>query len=187
MLEIDGKILSLEILKQPFACNVKVCKGACCVHGDSGAPLTEEEKILLQEDYQQIKPFLNKEGTGAIEKNGLFYLDEDKDWVTTLVNGKQCAYSIQENGITVCAIEKAYFQRKTTFRKPVSCHLYPVRTKQYKDFEAINYDEWDICKPALKHGKEKGIMVYCFVKEALERKFGQDWVEKLNIAAKELG
>lgn len=186
MLQIEDKILSLDIIKDKFVCDVSKCKGACCVHGDSGAPLEENEIELLDKEYQKIKPYLRKEAVEEIEKKGMHYVDEENDTVTMLVNKEECAYAIFENGIARCGIEKAYFDGATTFRKPISCHLYPIRTKKYRSFEGMNYDRWDICKDAITKGEKENVPVYIFVKDALIRKYGKEFYEELTIAAKEL-
>ena len=186
MLQIDNKILSLDILEKKFVCDVEKCKGACCVHGDSGAPLEENEVTILEEEYKNIKPYLRKEGVAAIEKEGIWVIDSDNDKVTPLVNNNECAYVIFEGGIAKCGIEKAFAEGATFFQKPVSCHLYPVRTKKYKEFEGMNYDTWDICKPATKLGKKLDVPVYKFVKDALIRKYGKEWYQKLKIAVDEM-
>ncbi|MFW5657112.1 MAG: DUF3109 family protein [Bacteroidota bacterium] len=186
MLQIDNKILSLDIIEKKFVCDVERCKGACCVHGDSGAPLEDNEVTILEEEYRNIKPFLRKEGVEAIENQGIWVVDSDNDKVTPLVNNNECAYVVFDNGIAKCGIEKAYTEGATYFQKPVSCHLYPIRTKKHKEFEGMNYDTWDICKPALKLGERLNVPVYVFVKDALIRKYGKDWYQKLKIAVNEI-
>ena len=126
------------------------------------------------------------EGINAVEQQGHWVIDIENDTVTPLINNKECAFVILEDGIAKCSIEKAYFDGKTSFRKPVSCHLYPIRTKKYRDFEAVNYDEWTICKPALKYGEEQGVYVYQFAQDSLIRKYGEDWYKELQIAAETL-
>ena len=155
MLQIDDKIVSLDILEKHFVCNLEKCKGYCCVHGASGAPFDKGESEILKKEYSNIKPFLSSEGIAAIEKDGISVVDSDGDEVTPLINGKECAFSIFEKGIAKCGIEKAFLAGKTTFRKPVSCHLYPIRIKHYSGFYALNYDQWDLCDPARILGDEK--------------------------------
>lgn len=185
MLQIKDTLISLDIFDQKFKCNLNKCKGACCLHGDSGAPLEEEEKKILKKIFKKIKPYLSENSLKSFKKEGLFYKDKEGDWVTTLVDGKQCAYSIEENGIYLCAIEKAYFDKKIEFQKPISCHLYPVRIKKYTEFTAINYDDWDICKSAKLQGSEEDVSLYQFLKEPLIRKFGKEWYKELDMAAQE--
>ena len=125
MLQIGNTLISLDIIEQKFKCNLNICKGACCLHGDSGAPLEENEKEILRNVFSKIKSYLPKKNFHVLKKSGLYYKDKEGDWVTTLVDGKQCAYSFLENGIYLCAIEKAYLDKKIGFKKPLSCHLYP--------------------------------------------------------------
>jgi len=186
MLQIDDKIVSLDLFTSKFACNLKKCRGACCVHGDSGAPLEAEETEILNQIYPEVKPFMRKEGIEAIEKQGTSVIDADMDHVTPLVNNKECAYVIFEQGIAKCAIEKAYENKAVTFRKPISCHLYPIRLTKYSKFEAVNYHRWDICNPAIKQGEAENIPIYIYLKEPLIRKYGQKWYDELKVAAPEI-
>lgn len=185
MIEIEGKIISTDLFDRRFVCDLTACKGACCVSGDSGAPLTSDEAEAMPEVYKSIKEFLSPEGVDAIDKQGTVVWDSrDNEPVTPLVEGKQCAYTIFEpDGTAACGIEKAWKAGKTDFRKPVSCHLYPVRIKKYPDFEALNYDEWDICDPACTLGAALSVPVYVFVKDALIRRYGGGWYDQLKIAA----
>ena len=186
MLQIDKAILSLDILDKKFACDLKKCKGACCVFGDSGAPLEENEVELLEELFLKIKPFLREEGIAAIEKQGTSVVDSDGDKVTPLINNEECAYVVFEKGIAKCAIEKAFFSNEIAFRKPISCHLYPIRVTKYSEFEALNYHKWKICKPAIALGEKEDTPLYIYLKEPLTRKFGKEWYEQLRIAANEV-
>lgn len=186
MLQIGNAILSFDILNTRFACDLKKCKGACCVHGDSGAPLEDEEVDILKTLFPKIRDFMRPEGIEAIETQGTSVIDSDGDNVTPLVNGNECAYVVFEEGIAKCAIEKAYFSKEITFRKPISCHLYPIRITKYSTFEALNYHKWDICKPALKLGSNLDTPLYIYVEESLTRKYGKDWYEQLRIAGNEL-
>ena len=186
MLQIDDKIISLDILEKHFVCNLEKCKGNCCVHGASGAPLDKGEAETIRRELENIKPFLSEAGIKAIEKEGIPVIDSDGDEVTPLINGKECAFAIFEKGIAGCGIEKAFHAGKTTFRKPVSCHLYPIRVKRYADFYALNYDQWDLCEPARKLGDEKKVTILDFVEQALVRKFGENFHRELRIASREL-
>ena len=179
-MKIVGQTLVSENLKDTyFACNLSACHGNCCVEGDAGAPLEEAEISVLEDCIDEIKPFMDADGLKVIEKYGVFDYDADGDYVTPLVNDRQCAFVYKENGINFCAIEKAYLQGKTKFQKPVSCHLYPVRISQYNDFDAVNYHEWHICKPALLNGKKNNIPLYVFLKDSLMRKYGEAWYNDL--------
>ena len=140
----------------------------------------------MEEILPKVKPFLRKEGIEAIEEQGPYVIDMDDDFVTPLVNGNECAYVVFENGIAKCGIEKAYHAGAIKFKKPISCHLYPVRLKKYSDFTAVNYDKWEICEPARKLGEKEQLPVYKFLHESLTRRFGEDWMRHLKIAAETL-
>lgn len=168
-----------------FVCNLSACKGACCIDGEAGAPLEESELSILESIYPSVKPYLRPEGLTAIEAQGVYIKGVDGDWETPLIDGADCAYVIFDNkGVALCAIEKAYNEGKIDWKKPISCHLYPVRVKQYSDFSAVNYHRWYICDNACSLGKELTVPVYKFVKEALIRKFGNQWYEELEEVAK---
>lgn len=150
------------------------------MHGDAGAPLEKEESLFLKQNLEKIKPYLRKEGIQAIEKSGTSVIDIEGDEVTTLVEEAECAYAIfAPNGIASCGIEKAFENGAIDFRKPISCHLYPVRINKVGKMEAINYSKWNICDPACKLGELKGVKVYRFLKDALIRKYGADYFETL--------
>jgi hypothetical protein len=186
MFQLQKTIVSEEILEKDFVCNLAACKGACCVDGDAGAPLTLEETQILADIYPKVKPFLRKEGIAAIEAQGTHVIGTDGELETTLINGKDCAYVIFDNKTALCGIEQAYNQGEVSWKKPVSCHLYPVRVKEYSDFSAVNYHKWHICSDACALGAELQVPVYKFVKEALVRKFGIDWYEELEKVAEDL-
>lgn len=183
MLEIGRTIVSLDILEKKFLCDIQRCKGACCIEGDSGAPVTKDEAKAIQETYPEFEPYLAESHKEEIRKQGFSVIDLDGDWVTPLVNNRQCAYSFEENGILKCAIEKAFLEGKIQFRKPVSCHLYPIRITEYKRFDAVNYQEIDICKPGRECGLKEQLPLYVFLKEPLIRKYGEEWYEQLKFAA----
>lgn len=184
MLQIDNTILSLDIIEKKFLCDLDKCKGACCVLGDSGAPLKSDEAQLLEVIFPSLKPYLRSEGIEAVEKQGAYVIDSDGDMVTPLVNNKECAYAIFENGIAKCGIEKAFLDNRIDFQKPVSCHLYPIRVTKYSSFEALNYHQWDVCQPARKLGVKKELPVFIFLKQPLIREYGAEWYKQLELAAK---
>ena len=184
MIQVQDKIISLDIFQKHFVCDLNACKGACCVEGDSGAPLLEEEKSILEDSYEKIKPYMRKKGVIEIDKNGVALYDHDGDLTTPLVNNRECAFAVFEKGITKCSIEKAYLDGKIDFKKPISCHLFPIRIKSYSDFDAVNYEKIAVCKSACKHGQKLEIPIYLFLKEALIRKYGEDWYKELLEAAK---
>lgn len=186
MFQLHKTIVSEEILEKEFVCNLSACKGACCVDGDAGAPLDEEETRILAEIYPKIKPFLRPEGIKAIEEQGTHVVSDFGELETTLIDGKDCAYVIFDRKTALCGIEQAYNQGLVDWKKPVSCHLYPIRVKEYSDFSAVNYHKWHICDDACSLGKELEVPVYKFVKEALVRKFGQQWFEDLEKVAQDL-
>lgn len=185
MFQLGKTIVSEEILEEDFVCNLSACHGACCVDGDAGAPLDEDETKILEEIYPAVKPFLRQEGIDAIESQGTWVTGHDGDFETPLINGRDCAYVIYDGKTALCGIEQAYNQKIISWKKPVSCHLYPIRIKAFSDFSAVNYHKWYICSDACTLGKELQVPVYKFVKEALIRKFGESWYEELEKVAKE--
>jgi hypothetical protein len=186
MLEIGNTLVSLDLITSNFTCDLAACHGACCVTGDSGAPLEPFEVTKLEEIFPAIRPYLREESVRTIEEMGTSVTDIEMDTVTPLNDGKECAYTLFEDGIARCAIEKAFIEGVVDFRKPVSCFLYPIRIKKYKRFDAINYDRWEICNPATRLGNELQMPVYRFVKEALTRHYGNEWFNLLDIAARNL-
>ncbi|RIA10923.1 uncharacterized protein DUF3109 [Flavobacteriaceae bacterium MAR_2010_72] len=184
MFQLGKTIVSEDIIEKDFVCNLSACKGACCIDGEAGAPLEPSETQILKEIYPKIKPFLRKEGISAIEKQGPFITTELGEFETPLIDGADCAYVIfDRKGTALCAIEEAYNQGEVNWKKPVSCHLYPVRVKDYSEFSAVNYHKWEICDDACTLGKELQVPVYKFVKQALIRKFGEDWYMELEKVA----
>lgn len=179
MIQIGRTLISEELFTEAFQCDLEACKGACCVEGDAGAPLELEEADLLEQEYAAIAPYLIEEGRKAIEMQGRSVIDDDGDLGTPLVNGGACAYAVFENGKALCGIEQAWKAGATAFRKPVSCHLYPVRIQSYQSFDAVNYHRWNICSPACALGKALQQPVFVFLKEALIRRFGTEWYAEL--------
>ncbi|NUY81509.1 DUF3109 family protein [Flavobacterium sp. MAH-1] len=186
MFQLGKTIVSEAILENEFVCNLSSCHGACCVGGDAGAPLLEDETRIMDEIYDKVKPFLRPEGIAAIEEQGKWIIGTDGTLETPLIDNKDCAYVIFDGKTALCGIEQAYNQGLIDWKKPVSCHLYPIRVKDFSEFAAVNYDEWDICDPACALGKELEVPVYKFVKEALIRRFGEDWYMELEKVASEL-
>jgi hypothetical protein len=185
MLVIDNTLITDEVLEKHFVCDLNACKGACCVKGDYGAPLEDDELEQLDKVYSKVKPYMTPAGIEAVEKQGKYLLYEQKEWVTPLIKGKECAYTFfDEAGVAKCAIEKAYYEGKVKWKKPISCHLYPIRiTKQKNGLEALNYDKWSICKAACKLGDSLKVPVYKFLKDSLTRKYGKEWYKQLEVAA----
>lgn len=185
MIAIDNTLISEDLLEKKFVCDLNACKGECCVAGESGAPLDKEELPILESVLEAVKPYMLKKGIKAIEKHGAYVLDGDGDYTTTLVSaGAECAFVFfDETNIAKCAIEQAYRDGKISWQKPISCHLYPVRITPYKNYEAVNYHKWDVCKPACECGKKLDVPVYKFLKEPLIRKYGKEWFKQLEESA----
>ncbi len=185
MIRIGDSLISEDVLEKFFVCNLEKCKGACCVEGDLGAPLEETELGILKEIYPAVEPYLSVEGRKAIEEQGLYIQDFEGDYSTPTIGGKECAYAVYDDrGYLKCGIERAFEDGKTGFKKPLSCHLYPIRIKQNHFNTAVNYDSWHICNPACILGQELNVPVYQFLKEALIRKFGEKWYMELEAAAR---
>jgi len=183
MFEIDKTLVSLDVITSNFNCNLKACKGACCITGDSGAPLEPAEAKTLDRIFPALRPYLSEKSVRTIEEKGASVIDVENDLVTPLNEGKECAYTVFENDIARCAIEKAFHNGVIQFRKPVSCYLYPIRIKRYTLYDAVNYDRWEICQSAMKLGDKRQMPVYCFVRDALIAKYGGEWFKKLEEAA----
>jgi hypothetical protein len=187
LIEIQDKIVSTQIFERQFVCDLTACKGACCIEGDGGAPLTKDEVQIIEENLPQILPFMRPEGIAAVEAFGVAYEDEDFEPATTLVDGKECAFVYFDQSNTAkCAIEKAQREGKIDFIKPLSCHLYPIRTKQFNDYLALNYEKWDICEPACACGEKLDVPVFRFLKEPLIRAFGSEFYQELEVVSREL-
>lgn len=181
MIEVGKTLVHEDIASKHFICNLNQCKGACCIEGDSGAPLQQNELGILDEIYPQVKPYMTEKGIEAVESNGTYVKDFEGDYTTPCVDqNKECAYVTWENGITKCAIEKAYEDGKIGWKKPISCHLYPIRVTPYPEFEVLHYDRWHICHSACSLGAELKVPVYQFLKEPLIRKYGQEWFDELH-------
>lgn len=187
MFQIGNTLVSEDLIKKDFACNLTACKGECCVAGEAGAPLEKEEIHILKEIYPDIKPFLREEGIRALEKQGTHVENEFGELETPLVDGGECAYVVfDKKGTALCGLEAAYRAGKTTWKKPISCELYPVRVQEYSSFSAVNYHHWPICDDACDLGKQLQIPVYKFTREALIKKFGESWYLELEKVAGDL-
>lgn len=185
MIQIGKTIVSEDIIENEFVCNLSACKGQCCIDGDAGAPLEEKELQIMRDIYPKVKPFLRKEGIAEIEKQGVYTTNKNGEHETTLINGADCAYVIYDDKkVALCGIEEAYNQGEIDWKKPVSCHLYPIRVQDYSEFSAVNYNRWSICDDACSLGKELEVPTYKFLKQALIRKFGEDWYTELELTAK---
>ena len=186
MIQIGDKIISKDLFDQCFICHLEKCKGNCCVFGDSGAPLEKEEAELLFKHLDSIKPFMRAEGLREVNEQGSWVVDRDGDQVTPLVGREECAYVVFEEGIARCAIERAFEEKSIRFQKPVSCHLYPIRVNRLKGATALNYHQWSICEPARILGRQKGLPVFRFLKEAITRVYGASFYGELEIVCREL-
>lgn len=188
MFQIGDTIIASDIIEENFLCDLFACKGECCVEGDSGAPLEDDEVRIIEELLPQVWDDLSPKAQALIKEQGVAYKDSDGEMVTSIVNGKDCVFTYyDEKGICKCAIEKAYKEGRVDFYKPISCHLYPIRLQRYKEFVAVNYHRWRVCKPAVLLGNKNGLKIYQFLKEPLIRRFGEDWYNELTIIAEEYG
>jgi len=186
MLRIGDTIFSLDIITKKFSCDLQHCKGVCCRYGDSGAPLTDDEVIILDDIYPAVKSFLRPDGISAIIEQGTNTIDIENDKVTPLIDNLDCAYSVFEGEILMCGIEKAWTEGKISFRKPLSCHLFPLRIKQFSGFTAVNYQELSICSGGRETGNRDGIYLYEFLKEPMIRAFGEEKYNELSVAARHI-
>lgn len=187
MIQIQDVIVSLDIFREKFLCDLDACKGECCVEGDAGAPVELDEVARLEEVLPVVWDDLSPAAREVIDRQGVVYPDRDGELVTSIVNGKDCVFTCyDERGCCCCAIEKAYREGKTNFYKPISCHLYPIRVRHYGPYKALNYHRWSVCRAAVLLGEKEDVPVYKFLKEPLTRKFGEAWYAELETAADEL-
>lgn len=183
MLQIQNALVSLDVIEKFFVCNLDKCLGECCIEGDAGAPITEQEYAKLKEILPEVYADLLPAARQRIDEAGVAYVDEEGDLVTQIVEGRNCVFTCYgEGGMCMCAIEKAYREGRIDFYKPISCHLYPLRLTDYPSFTAVNYHSWKICKAAEVLGRAKGVRVYQFLKEPLIRRFGKEWYDELVLA-----
>lgn len=187
MVQIGNVIVSFDVLKQKFYCDLEECKGQCCVEGDSGAPITQEEKAKLDEVLPTVWNELSAKAKEVINRQGTSFVDCEGDLVTSIVNGKDCVFTCYDDkGCCYCVIEKAFREGKTDFYKPISCHLYPIRISRIGSYDAANYNKWDVCKAAILKGQKEDISIYQFLKEPLIRKYGSEWYRELEQTVAEL-
>ncbi|MDR1793630.1 MAG: DUF3109 family protein [Bacteroidales bacterium] len=179
LIAVANTLIDKDIFEKYFCCPLDCCCGACCVEGDAGAPLTEEEISVIEDNMEFILPYLPPHSQQILQKKGVFEYDATGNLVTTLVDNKECAFVFFENNIAKCAIEKAFFSQKITFPKPISCHLYPIRIIDHQYYFALNYDKWKVCKGAEERGKELKMSVFIFLQEPLKRRFGATWLEEV--------
>ena len=186
MIEILNTLVSLDLFKEFFCCDLDKCHGLCCVEGDAGAPVTPDEVEMLEEAYEKLHEDLPLQAQQQIEKEGVVYPDKEGELVTQIINGKDCVFAKHEGACALCAIDSAYRNGKFHWQKPLSCALYPVRLSTVGGLTAVNVHKWDVCQPARKLGAALHLPVYQFLKEPLIRRFGQAWWDECDIAAREL-
>ncbi len=188
IIQIGDYLVSSELITEFFACDYEVCKGACCVEGDSGAPLEEAELEEIERNYDIFSPLMSQAGRDAVTRSGFFEVDEDGSLVTPLVSaGAECAYTCFEGGKCLCAMERKWFEGEGTFRKPASCHLYPIRVSDLGNGKrAVNLHRWDICKCAFEKGRRENIRVYEFLDEPIRLYFGSEFHTALKLCAERL-
>ena len=180
MVQIDDTLISLDLFEKKFVCDLDACKGICCVEGESGAPLEDEEAKILDQIYPLIKPYLLPKAIEEIEAQGKWVIDWEDDKVTPIINGDECVYTcFDSNGMCKCAIEQAYNDGVVTFKKPISCHLYPIRVNKVNGMDALNYHKWKICHAAVVLGRKANVSVYQFLKEPIIRKYGEEFFEQM--------
>lgn len=183
MLQIQNTLVSLDLAEQFFCCDLDSCRGECCIEGDAGAPITDDERREIERILPEIIDDMIPAGRREVEENGVAYVDEEGDLVTTIVDGRNCAFTCYgPDGLCLCAIEKACREGRIDFLKPSSCHLYPLRLTEYPTFTAVNYHRWKICRPAEALGRRLGIRLYQFLREPLIKRFGQEWYDELVLA-----
>ena len=187
IIQVGNVLLSPDILTEMFCCDLNTCHGICCVEGDAGAPVTLDEIAEIENVLDTVWPDLSASAQAVIDRQGVAYTDRDGDLVTSIVSGKDCVFTCHEGGCCLCALEKAYRAGRTTYCKPISCALYPIREKQLSaGYVGLNYNRWDVCRDAVALGQKIGLRVYQFLKEPLIRRFGEAWYEELTLTAEEL-
>lgn len=186
MIKVDNCLISEDVIEKSFACNVLACKGVCCIEGDAGAPLEEEEVRVIESQLKHIKEEMDESGLATLADKGCVEKDPfDQMLVTTCKPNKECVFVVRKNGVLNCAIEIANAKKNFDFPKPISCHLYPIRIDKYSEYYALNYHRWSICADACTKGDKEDIRVYQFAKPALERKFGEQWYRDLEKSVRE--
>lgn len=180
MLQIQNTIVTLDLAEEFFCCDLEKCLGACCIEGDAGAPVTIDEVAKIEEALPVVEPEMLPRAVDEVRQNGVAYVDQEGDLVTTILDGRNCAFTCYApGGICLCALEKAFREGKTGFKKPASCSLYPLRLTTYPTFTAVNYHRWKICRDAVANGRKKGIRLYQFLRGPLTERFGKEWYDEL--------
>ncbi|MBP8758168.1 MAG: DUF3109 family protein [Prevotella sp.] len=187
IIQVGNVLVSPDIFTEKFCCDLDKCKGQCCVEGDAGAPVTLDEIGGIEDSLDTVWTDMSASAQAIVDKQGVAYVDQEGDLVTSIVNGKDCVFTCYENGCCLCALERAYRAKKTDFVKPISCALYPIRVKAFNnDTFGINYNRWDVCKDAVIKGKELNLPVYKFLEGPLTRRFGVEWYKELCEVAEQL-
>ncbi len=187
IIQVGNVLVSPDIFTEKFCCDLDKCKGQCCVEGDAGAPVTLDEIGGIEDSLDTVWTDMSASAQAIVDKQGVAYVDQEGDLVTSIVNGKDCIFTCYENGCCLCALERAYRAKKTDFVKPISCALYPIRVKAFNnDTFGINYNRWDVCKDAVIKGKELNLPVYKFLEGPLTRRFGVEWYKELCEVAEQL-
>lgn len=187
ILEVSNILVSSDIITEQFCCDLDKCHGICCVEGDAGAPVTLDEIAGIEDSLDTVWGDMSASAQAVVDKQGVAYTDREGDLVTSIVGRKDCVFTCYENGCCLCALERAYRQGKTSFIKPISCALYPIREKRINsDIVALNYNRWDVCRDAVKKGQKLGLPVYRFLEGPLVRRFGKEWYDELCAVAEEL-
>ena len=186
MFLIQNTLVSLDVLEKEFCCDLDKCRGCCCIEGDAGAPISDEEVKQIETILPILLPEMTKEAREVVERQGISYLDPSGERVTSIVNDKDCIFArTDHNGWCYCLIEKAYNAGKIGFKKPISCHLYPIRLTRVGDMTGVEYHRWDICHCARQLGKKLHTPLYQFLREPLVRRFGEAWFDELELTATE--
>lgn len=187
IIDIDGILVSSDILTECFCCDLDACKGICCVEGDAGAPVTTDEVMAIEDSLDTVWEDLSASAQAVIDRQGVAYSDPDGDLVTSIVGGKDCVFTCYDDGCCLCALERAYRNGKAKFCKPISCALYPIREKRFSSgLVGLNYNRWAVCKDAVKKGNELQLPVYRFLEGPLIRRFGEAWYKELCEVAQQL-
>ena len=188
IIQIGNVLVSPDIITEEFCCDLARCKGQCCVEGDAGAPVSLDEVMAIEDALDEVWPELSASAQAVIDRQGVAYTDVDGELVTSIVGGRDCVFTCYDKGCCLCALERAYRQGRTGFVKPISCALYPIRMKRFKDgLVGINYHRWSVCGDAVRKGRELHLKVYQFLRSPLVRMFGQEWYDELCEAAKSIG
>ena len=187
MVQIQDTLVSLDLFKECFCCDLAQCHGQCCVEGDAGAPVEEDEIACLEEAAELLDEELTDEARCIIRDEGVVTIDRDGEFVTSVVRGRDCVFAVQDTGgITLCAIDRAHREGRTTIQKPLSCALYPIRISDVGGLTALNYHRWEVCRSACQRGRQLQLPVYQFLKQPLIRAFGQAWWDECELVAGEL-